>query len=155
MKRIIATVAPLVIGSALPLLAEVTTEETTTTADGSVTKTETKTTTFDPQSKTKIVKYFDTYKSEPHGLPPAWITKIKVKEIPSTWRTARITPGVVVSEKERAYLIAAPSDLISILPTPASGVRYYVAGSNVIAVDANYRVVDSIQVPSVKFTVEP
>lgn len=142
----------------IPLVAETTTEKTTDVtknSDGSITKTETKTTTtFDPKVQTKVVKYFDTYKTERYGLPPAWVTKFKVKEVPAAWRTTRIAPGVVVSQKERAYLVDAPADLVSVLPTATSGVRYYVAGSNVVAVDSSYKVVDSIQIPSVKFTVE-
>ncbi|MES2923262.1 MAG: hypothetical protein V4819_17025 [Verrucomicrobiota bacterium] len=156
MKRITTTIGALVMGSILPLLAETTTEkktDITKNADGSVTKTETKTTTFNPESRTKVVKYFDTYKTEQYGLPPAWATKVKVKEVPATWRTT-IAPGMVFAEKERAYLVEAPSDLVSVLPPATSGVRYYVAGSNVVAVDSGYRVVDSVQIPSIKLTVD-
>lgn len=156
MKRITITLSALAIGSILPLLAQTTTEKTTDVtknADGSVTKTETKTTTFNPEVRTKVVKYFDTYKTEQYGLPPAWVTKVKVQEVPTTWRTT-ISPGVVISEKERSYLVDAPSDLVSVLPPPATGVRYYVAGSNVVAVDSSYRVVDAVQIPSIKFTVK-
>ena len=37
------------------------------------------------------------------------------------------------------------------MPAPAGAVRYYVAGSNVVAVNPAYQVVDSIQIPTVKF----
>jgi hypothetical protein len=47
----------------------------------------------------------------------------------------------------------APPELVKVLPAPASGVRYYLAGSNVVAVDTNYRVVDAISIPSIKITV--
>lgn len=142
----------------LPLAAQVEKTEKTTevnrNSDGSVTKTETKTTTtFNPEARTKVVKYFETYKSDPYGLPPAWVAKIRVKEVPTAWRTT-IAPGVVVAEKERTYLVDAPPDLINVLPAPAAGVRYYVAGSNVVAVDSSYRVVDSVQIPSVKISVD-
>ncbi|MES2920593.1 MAG: hypothetical protein V4819_03555 [Verrucomicrobiota bacterium] len=40
------------------------------------------------------------------------------------------------------------------LPAPSTGVRYYVAGSNVVAVDSEYRVVDSVQIPSIKLSIE-
>lgn len=156
MKLMITKIAPLVLASILPVWAETTTEKTTDVsknADGSVTKTETKTTTFNPESRTKVVKYFDTYKTEAHGLPPAWATKVKVKEMPMTWRSS-IAPGLVIAEKERSYLVEAPSDLVSVLPTATSGVRYYVAGSNVVAVDSSYRVVDSVAIPSIKLTVD-
>ncbi len=132
-----------------------TTEKTTEiqrNADGSTTRTDTTTTTFNPEARTKVVTYFDAYKSNPNGLPPAWAGQVRVKEVPAAWRTTRIAPGVVVQEKERAYLVEAPADLVGVLPAAGSGVRYYVAGSNVVAVDSNYRIVDSIQVPTVKFT---
>ena len=68
----------------LPLTAQVTkTEETTVKehADGSVSeKTTTTTSTFNPEARTRVVKYFDTYKSNPHGLPPEWVTSMRVKE---------------------------------------------------------------------------
>lgn len=136
-----------------------TTEKTTElqrNADGSTTRTEieTTTTTFNPEVRTKVVTYFDAYKTSPHGLPPAWAAQVQVKEVPVAWRTTRIAPGVVVQEKERAYLVDAPAELVKVLPSPASGVRYYVAGSNVVAVDSSYRIVDSVQIPTVNLTAE-
>ena len=142
--------------STFTVTAQTTTEKTTDVTanpDGSMTKTETKTTTFDPAARTKVVTYFDAYKTSPYGLPPAWVTTMKVKEIPSGWRT-RIAPGLVIAEKERPFLVAAPPDLVKVLPAPASGIRYYVAGGNVVAVDSSYRVVDSIDVPSIKINVD-
>lgn len=158
MKPILTTFLVAALGG-LPLAAQTTetkkTKEVTENPDGSVTKTETKTktTTFDPDVRTKVVTYFDAYKTSPYGLPPSWATTVKVKEIPATWRT-RISPGLVISETERPYLVAAPPDLVKVLPAPASGVRYYVAGSNVVAVDSSYRVVDSVDVPSIKIKVD-
>jgi hypothetical protein len=134
-----------------------TTEKTTEVqqnADGSTTTTETTSTTFNPEARTKVVTYFDAYKTSPHGLPPAWATQVRVKEVPTAWRTTRIAPGVVIQEKERGYLVDAPAELIKVLPAASSGVHYYVAGSNVVAVDSSYRIVDSIQIPTVKFTVD-
>jgi len=87
------------------------------------------------------------------SLPPAWASTVRVKEIPVTWRT-RIAPGVVITQKERPFLVAAPPDLVKVLPTSASGVRDYVAGSNVVAVDSSYRVVDAVDVPSIKIKVD-
>ena len=142
----------------LTAAAEVTetrkTTDVTENPDGSVTKTTTKTkTTFDPEVRTKVVTYFDAYKTSPYGLPPAWVSTVRVKEIPATWR-ARIAPGVVITEAERPYLVAAPPDLVKVLPAAPSGVRYYVAGSNVVAVDTDYRVVDAVDVPSIKIKVD-
>lgn len=156
MKLITTALAALAVATILPLHAETTTEKTTDVtknSDGSVTKTETKTTSFNPEARTKVVKYFDTYKTERHGLPPAWAAKVRVKEVPTTWRTS-IAPGLVISEKERSFLVDAPDDLVTVLPPGATGVRYYIAGSNVVAVDANYRVVDVVNIPSIKLTVD-
>ena len=159
MKNITTACGVLGLGLIFPLIAQVT-ETTTETdvsrnADGSVTETETTTTrTFDPAVRTKTVEYFDAYKTERFGLPPAWATRIKVEEIPAAWRTTRIEPGIVVEEEHRTHLMPAPPELVKVLPAPSGDVRYYVAGSNVVAVDKTYKVVDSIQIPSVKITVD-
>ena len=156
MKRINVTLSALALGSIIPLLAQTTTEKTTDVTrngDGSVTKTETKTTTFNPQVRTKVVKYFDKYKTEKYGLPPAWGARVKVKEVPAAWRTS-IAPGLVITEEHRPHLVEAPPELVSELPPAEGGVRYYVAGSNVVAVDSRYQVVDSVQIPSIKFTMD-
>lgn len=154
MKPILTILGVAALGC-LPLTAQVTEKATDVTQnpDGSVTKTETKTTTFAPEVRTKVVTYFDAYKTSPYGLPPAWVTTMKVKEIPTTWRSS-LSPGIMIAEKERPFLVAAPPDLVKVLPAPASGVRYYVAGSNVIAVDSSYRIVDSVQIPSIKINVD-
>jgi hypothetical protein len=159
MKATSTAIAAAVLGIALPVSAQVTeTKEKTEVrenADGSTTeKHTTTTTTFNPQVRTKVVKYFEPYKTERYGLPPAYVTKVKVKEIPAAWRTTAIAPGVVITEKERPYLVEAPPELIKVLPAPAAETRYYMAGGNVVAVDKSYKVVDSIQVPSVKITVD-
>lgn len=139
----------------LPLAAQTSTTTETTEVhpapSGGVTETKTTTTTFDPEIRTKVVTYFESYKSNPHGLPPGWTATVKPQSIPATWRTARLQPGLVVAEAERPYLMAAPADLVKILPSPRGDVRYYVAGSNVVAIDGNYRVVDSIQVPTITY----
>ncbi|MEO7101547.1 MAG: hypothetical protein ABI162_19515 [Luteolibacter sp.] len=156
MKSIIKTYCLVTLGCMLPLSAQETktteTTETSRTANGTTQSTTTTTTTFNPEARTKVVTYFNTYKGNPYGLPPGYVQKIHVKEIPAAWRTSRITPGVVVSEAQRSYLLDAPADLVRVLPPPSAGVRYYIAGSNVVAVDSSYKIVDSIQVPSVKYT---
>jgi len=140
----------------LPLAAQTTktteTTETSQSANGAVTETTTTTVqTFNPEARTKVVTYFDHYKGNPHGLPPGF-GKVEVKEIPAAWRTTRIAPGVVVSEPQRSYLVEAPADLVKVLPAPSAGIHYYVAGSNVVAVDTSYKVVDSVQIPSIKYS---
>lgn len=154
MRTTVAVLSAAALGVILPLTAQVTeTREKTKVkehADGTTTeKKTTTTTTFSPEVKTKVVKYFDTYKTERYGLPSAWVTKVKVKEIPTTWRTT-LAPGVVITEKERPLLMEAPADLISVLPPAPADVHYYVAGGNVVAVDSNYKVVESINVPTIK-----
>lgn len=155
--KIIATAFSIATLSALaPVMAQVTTEKTEVreNADGSVTEKRTVTTTnFNPEVQTRIVKYFDPYKAEAYGLPPGFAGNVEVKRVPKAWRTTRIAPGVIVKEEERPYLIAAPPKLVEVLPK-AEKVRYYVAGGNVVGVDEEYRVVDSIQIPSVKIVVD-
>jgi hypothetical protein len=130
------------------------TTETTEHEDGRVTETtETTTRTFEPEVEKRVVKYFDTYKTERYGLPPAVVTKISVEGIPSGWRTTRIAPGVAVTEKERPHLIVAPPELVKMLPTARAETKYYIAGSNVVAVDKSYKIVDSVHVPSIKYVV--
>ena len=156
MKSIIKTCGLVTLGCLLPLSAQTTqtteTTETSHNSDGSKTQTTTTTTTFNPEARTKVVTYFGTYKADPYGLPPGYVEKIHVKEIPAAWRTTRIAPGVVVTEAQRSYLVEAPSDLVKILPAPSAGVHYYLAGSNVVAVDPSYKIVDSVQIPSIKYT---
>lgn len=157
MKSLLRTYGLVTLGSILPLAAQVTktteTTESSRSVGGAVTDTTTTTTTtFNPEARTKVVTYFDSYKGNPHGLPPEYATKIQVKQIPSAWRTSRIAPGVVVTEAQRSYLVDVPPDLVKVLPAPTSGVRYYVAGSNVVAVDSSYKIVDSVQIPTIKYT---
>jgi hypothetical protein len=158
MKTIVSAIGIAALGYSLPLAAQTTETETSTdvtrNADGSVTRTETTTTTFTPESRKKVVTYFEEHKSKPYGLPPGWTTKLKIKKIPAAWRTTRITPGVVITEQEREYLMAAPEELVTVLPPPTADVRYYVAGSNVVAVDKEYKIVDSLHIPSIKITVD-
>jgi hypothetical protein len=156
MKSIIRTCGLATLGCILPLAAQVTetteTTETSRSATGAVTETTTTTQTFNPEARTKVVTHFETYKTNPYGLPPGLAAKIQVKKIPPAWRTTRISPGVVVTEEHRPYLVEAPAEIVKVLPAPSTGVRYYVAGSNVVAVDSTYKVIDSVQIPSIKYT---
>ena len=159
MKTISTIFAVVSMASLATLSAQVTetTEKTETrqNPDGTVTEKHTvTTTTFEPEVQKRVVKYFDSYKGEHYGLPPGWVAKVKVKEIPAAWRTTRLANGVVIREQERPYLMAAPPELVKILPAPGEEVHYYVAGGNVVAVDRDYRVVDSIQIPSIKISVD-
>lgn len=141
--------------SSFAQVKETTTETTTTrNSDGSVSETTTTTTHFNPEAQTKVVQYFDSYKTSPNGLPPDWSTQMKLKQIPAAWRTTRIAPGTVVTQEQRSYLMDAPPALLQVLPPAPAEVRYVVAGGNVVAIDKSFKVVDSIRVPSVKFDVE-
>lgn len=156
MITILKTSAFAIVAMALPLCAQVTetkeTTETTQHADGSVTETTTQVTrTFNPEVQTQVVKYFEPYKTERYGLPPG--VTVSVKEMPTEWRTT-VRPGVVIAEKQRGYLVAAPPELVKVLPAPRDETRYYIAGSNVVAVDKSYKIVDSVHVPSIQMTVE-
>lgn len=157
MKTILKASSIALVALTWPLSAQVTekkeTTETKQHADGSTTETTTETTrTFNPEVQTKVVKYFEPYKTERYGLPPG--VTVSVKEIPADWRTTNIRPGLVVAEKQRSYLVAAPPELVKILPAPRAETRYYIAGSNVVAVDKSYKIVDSIHIPSINLTVE-
>lgn len=153
-KSFITTISAIALGAVLPLTAQTTeTVETDVRAnpDGSVTETETVTTAFNPETRTRVVEYFDTHKAHPHGLPPGLAKRVVVAEAPTEWRTTRIEPGVVFEEAHRTHLVEAPPELVQVLPQREE-VRYYIAGSNVVAVDRSYKVVDSIEVPSVTFS---
>ena len=106
---------------------------------------------FNPEVRTKVGRYFDRFKANRHGLPPEWVSRMRVREIPANWRS-RILPGIVIVENERIYLLEAPQDLVDVLPPLPAGFHYYVAGSNVVAVDNNYRIVESFQIPTIVFT---
>ncbi|MES2659078.1 MAG: hypothetical protein V4689_10705 [Verrucomicrobiota bacterium] len=157
MKLFLHTCGAVTFGCLLPLAAQTTEtttkSEVTRNADGSVTHSESITTTrFTADSRTGVVKYFDAFKNEPFGLPPAWVNQFRVNEIPVAWRVSTVGPGVVVPELERRHLVEAPPDLVKVLPAPLAGIRYYVAGSNVVAVDRSYKVVDSVRIPTIRFT---
>jgi len=153
----LASLGSLLIAPGFAQVTETTeTTQTTEHADGSVTEKKTTTTrTFDPVVQKRVTTYFDPYKAERYGLPPEVAARISIEKMPAAWRTTAIAPGVVVREPEREYLVDAPPQLVKLLPpVETTKVRYYVAGGNVVAVDPEYRVVDSIRIPSVKFVVD-
>ena len=105
---------------------------------------------FNSYARTKIVQYFDTYRADPLGLPPGWTKGIQVKNIPAAWANSWLAPGAVVAASEQTYLMAAPVELIRMLPTHSQDLRYYMAGCNLVAVDPNYKIVDSVHIPTVR-----
>lgn len=104
-------------------------------------------------ARLKVVQYFDTYRTNPLGLPPSCAAAIKVEEIPESWTTAGIAPGKVVQVSERQALVEAPAELVRALPAGQPAVRYFLAGTNLVAVDSGYKVVDSIRLPRVRLSV--
>jgi hypothetical protein len=106
---------------------------------------------FNSHARSKVVQYFDTFRADPMGLPPACAARIKSKEIPAPWENSGIAPGVVVSESERSALVEAPAELVKVLSTRSQDdVRYYLAGSNLVATTAAFKVLDSVRIPTVR-----
>ena len=105
---------------------------------------------FDSYARTKIVQYFDTYRTDPMGLPPGWTVDLQVNEIPAAWWRSRIAAGLVVGASERTYLMAAPTELVRMMPTHSQSLRYYLAGCHLVALDHNYKVVDSVNIPTIR-----
>ena len=124
MKTLTQAIVIASLGVVLPATAQVTQTrektETTEHADGSVTEKHTTTTkTFDADVQKRVVKYFDPYKEERYGLPPALVTSVKVKEIPATWRTTRLGSGVVITEN------GAGADTVVVTIPKGSAVKFF------------------------------
>ncbi|MES2922388.1 MAG: hypothetical protein V4819_12620 [Verrucomicrobiota bacterium] len=101
-------------------------------------------------ARSKVLRYFDTYRGEPMGLPPASAASVKLGEIPAAWMNSSIRTGVVVQESDRSALVEAPAQLVRVLPAQSGAVRYYLAGSNLVTVNENYKVLDSVRIPTVR-----
>jgi hypothetical protein len=93
-------------------------------------------TTFDEGVRMAVKKYFDTYKTHRHGLPPTCVSRINAREITVAWDATTLGPGVFITERARPYLVEVPSALVRALPAPPSDIRYYMAGCDVVAVDS-------------------
>lgn len=136
--------------------AQTTTTEKTIqrNADGTTTET-TRTVTIEPEIRTKVVQYFEPYKTERFGLPPDVVTKFEVAKLPEQWRTVGITRGSVIEAENRTLLVKAPPKLVEILPSyPDQGYNVFLAGGNVVVVDPEFRVIDSIRIPTITFTTD-
>lgn len=132
--------------------ADGTVTETTVTDHGDGTVTET-TRTFTPEVRQSVVTYFEPYAEESYGLPVEVVQQIEVDRIPAIWRNQVIEPGTVITEEYRPMLVKAPRQLVSVFPEH-EGYRYYIAGGNVVVVDEEYQVIDSLRIPTVRFDVE-
>lgn len=105
---------------------------------------------FGSHARSKVVQYFDTYRTEPLGLPADCAARVKVGEIPAAWSNTGIRRGVMVRENERSALLEAPAELVRVLPADFQNVRYFLAGCNLVAVNGSYKVLDSIRIPTVR-----
>ena len=104
---------------------------------------------FNSYDRMKVLQYFDTFRSDPMGLPAGWAAKIMVNNIPAEWTKSPLAAGIVVQESDRGYLLGPPPELVRVLPASRQDLRYYVAGCNLVAVDPNFKVVDSVRIPSI------
>lgn len=104
-------------------------------------------------ARAKVVQYFDTFRTEPLGLPRVCAAAIKVEKVPASWTTSGISAGKVVQASERPALVEAPAELVRVLPVGHPAVRYFLAGSNLVAVDSGFKVVDSIRIPTVSLPI--
>ncbi len=107
---------------------------------------------FNSHARSKVVQYFDTFRSDTQGLPPALAGKIGMNEIPTSWQTSRISPGVVIRETERSLLVDVPQELVRVFSTHPQDFRYCMAGSNLVAVDKRYKIMDSIRIPTIRLS---
>ncbi len=98
-----------------------------------------------------MVQYFDTYRSEPLGLPADCAARVKVGQIPVSWSNTGISAGAVIRENERSALVDAPVELVRVLPHETE-VRYFLAGGNLVAVNGNYKVLDSVRIPTIRLS---
>lgn len=106
---------------------------------------------FESHAGSKVVQYFDTYRADPLGLPAGCAREVQTRAIPVSWTNHEIDRGSMLAEGERSALVEAPAELVRVLPTRHTPIRYYLAGSNLVAVDNSFKVVDSIRIPTVRF----
>jgi len=104
---------------------------------------------FNSHARAKAVQYFDTYRAEPYGLPPACAAMMNPIENPASMADVEVAVGKVVKESERPLLLEAPSELVRIFPDQPEGFRYCIAGSHLVVVDENCRVMDSVRIPTI------
>ncbi len=103
---------------------------------------------FTPHARAKVVQYFDTYRTEPTWLPS---TSVADDETPSAWTHSALNRGAIIAGSERAHLVNVPAELLRVFPGHLREIDYYLAGSNLVAVDKSYRIVDAIYIPSTQY----
>lgn len=105
---------------------------------------------FRSHVRTKVIQYFDTYQTDPMGLPEDCVSRLQTGDVPHQWTMAGLSRGTVIPERERGLLVEIPAELLRVLPAGEDAVAYYLAGSHLVAVDAGYKVLDSIPIPTVR-----
>ncbi len=106
---------------------------------------------FNAHARSKVVQYFDTYRSEPLALPAVCAAQARVGGMPVEWGTPGIVAGMVIPESERSYLIDLPMELVRVLAVQSEvEVRYFLAGSSLVAVDSGYKVMDVVRIPMMR-----
>ncbi len=105
---------------------------------------------FSSHARSKVVQYFDTYRADPLGLPADCAAQVHASEIPASWTTGAVACGTSLPEADLSALVRVPNELVRVLPAKQPSVRYYLAGSNFVAVDFKNKVVDSIWLPTVR-----
>lgn len=101
-------------------------------------------------ARSKVLQYFDTYRADPFGLPAECAVRMRSGEIPDAWTNSAFSSGTVIQENQRMALVEVPTELVRVLPARPQAIRYFLAGSNLVAVDSRYKVVDSIRIPTVR-----
>lgn len=105
---------------------------------------------FNAHARSKVVQYFDTYRSEPFGLPPACAVRVD-DETPAWWEDPGIALGCAIPESDRKFLMEVPVELVRVLAAQSEvEARYYLAGRSLVAVDASCKVLDTVSIPTVR-----
>ncbi len=94
---------------------------------------------FGSHVRSKVLQYFDTLEEDRTGSSPGF-------------GQAKMTRGKVVTKAERESLTEVPRELARVLPDSMQWVGYHLAGSYLIAVDSQYKILDSILIPAVQRT---
>jgi len=110
---------------------------------------------FNAHARSKVVQYFDTYRSEPLGLPPGCAATGSGAGLPAGWNGPGISSGGVIPESERAFLVEVPVEMVKVLAAQSEvEVRYFLAGGSLVAVDPGWKVLDSVRIPTVRLAGE-
>lgn len=61
---------------------------------------------------------------------------------------------MVITEGSRPALVEAPEELVRVLSADEGQVRYYLAGNHLVALDAGYKILDAVRIPTVRLSGE-